>query len=141
MSYVNLIAALSAAERQHGLGSLDVISREILQMIACASLTHDKIRISDITREGHVTFPTVIARIRKLSEDGWIARHEDPDDKRVMLLSITPKTQAVFDNVYDSLDAHHRGIRRSNCDACATHIRAQAFAEFETRLKGALSDA
>ena len=50
MSYVNLIAAIAAAEKQHGLAGLDIISKEILQMIACASLTHEKIRVSEIGR-------------------------------------------------------------------------------------------
>lgn len=139
MSYVNLIAAIAAAEKQHGLDDLDVISKDILQHIACAALTHGKVRISDITREGHATFPTVINRVRKLDEDGWISRSEDPDDKRVVLLHITPKTQAVFDAIYDSLGAHHAEIRRSNCEACAANIRAQAFAEFQSRIKGALA--
>lgn len=138
MSYVNLIAAISAAEKENGLATLDAISKEILQMIACASLAHGKIRVSDITREGHSTFPTVIGRLRKLADDGWITRTEDPEDKRVVLLDITPKTQAVFDKIYDSLDAHQRGIQRLNCEACAANIRAQAFSEFENRLRGAL---
>lgn len=139
MSYVNLIAAIAAAEKQHGLAGLDVISKEVLQMIACAALTHDKIRVSDIIREGHSTFPTVISRIRKLAEDGWITRSEDPDDKRVILLGITPRTQAVFDRIYDSLEDHHATIKRTNCDACASNIRAQALAEFQGRLRGALA--
>jgi len=141
MSYVNLISAISAAEKEHGLGALDVISKEILQMIACASLTHGKIRVSDITREGHSTFPTVIGRLRKLADDGWITRTEDPEDKRVMLLDITPRTQAVFDMIYDSLDAHQLGVQRFNCQACAANMRAQAFSEFENRLRGALGQA
>lgn len=141
MSYVNLLAAITAAEKEHGLGSLDVISKEILQMIACASLTHGKIRVSDITREGHSTFPTVNSRLRKLADDGWITRIEDPADKRVTLLDITPKTQSVFDKIFSSLDAHQLGIQRLNCEACTANIRAQAFSEFESRLRGALREA
>lgn len=141
MSYVNLISAIAAAEKQHGLAGLDIISKEILQMIACASLVHDKIRVSDIIRDGHATFPTVISRVRKLAEDGWITRTEDPDDKRVILLGITPHTQAVFNRIYDSLEGHHTDIKRANCDACVSNIRAQALAEFQGRLRGALADA
>lgn len=141
MSYVSLIAAISVAEKENGLDTLDIIAKEILQMIACASLTHGKIRVSDITREAHATFPTVIGRLRKLTDDGWITRTEDPDDKRAVLLNITPKTQAVFDKVYESLNAHHAGVQRLNCEACAANIRAQAFSEFEHRLRGALGEA
>lgn len=140
MSYINLIAAIAAAERENGLDSLDVISKEILQMIACADLTHGKIKVSDITREGHATFPTVINRLRKLEEEGWISRVDDPGDKRAHLLHITPRTQAVFDRIYDSLGAHQELAQRTNCAACVANVRAQAFTDFEKRLHGALVD-
>jgi len=140
MSYVNLIAAIAAAERQNGLDTLDTISKEILQMIASADLTHGKIKVSDVTRAGHSTFPTVINRLRKLEDEGWISRSDDPEDKRAHLLHITPKTQAVFDRIYDGLSAQQALVQRSNCEACVAHVRAQAFAEFEKRLHGALTE-
>ena len=141
MSYVNLIAAISAAEKENGLGTLDAISKEILQMIACASLTQGKIRVSDITKQGHSTFPTVNGRLHKLADDGWITRTEDQEDKRVVLLAITSKAEAVFKKIYESLEAHHLVIQRLNCEACAANIRAQAFSEYEHRLRDALGEA
>lgn len=138
MSYVNLIAAIAAAEREQGLHDLEPLSKDILQMIACADMLHQKIRVSDIIRDGNSTFPTVINHLRKLSDDGWVKKAEDPEDRRVILLHITPKTQAAFDRIYDKLAGQHTEIKRSNCDACIANIRSQAFTEFERRIKDAL---
>jgi DNA-binding MarR family transcriptional regulator len=140
MSYVNLIAALSAAEKEHGLHTLDALSKEILQMVGCADMLHQKIRVSDIIRDGHTTFPTVITHLRKLTEEGWLVKSEDPSDRRVILLHITPKTQNAFDSIYDSLAVRHADIKRNNCAACIVNVGAQAFTEFEQRIKHALAE-
>lgn len=139
MSYVNLIAAIAAAEKEQGLHTLDPLSKNILQMIACADMLHQKIRVSDIIRDGNSTFPTVINHLRKLTDEGWVTKSEDPDDRRVILLHITPRTQDAFDRIYDKLAGQHSDIKRSNCDACAANIRAQAFSDFERRIKDALT--
>lgn len=138
MSYVNLIAAIAAAEKEQGLHTLDALSKDILQMVACADMMHRKIRVSDIMKDVHTTFPTVITHLRKLAEDGWVTKIEDPSDRRVILLHLTPKTQKAFDAIYDKLAGQHTEIKRSNCDACIANIRAQAFGEFEQRIKHAL---
>ena len=141
MSYVNLIAAIAAAEKEQGLHTLDPLSREILRMIACADMLHHKIRITDIIKDGHITFPTVISHLRKLTEDGWVVKEEDLDDRRVILLHGTDKTRDAFDRIFDKLSGQHSVIERTNCDACAVNIRAQAFTEFERRIKDALLEA
>lgn len=138
MSYVNLIAAIRAAEKDQGLHTLDPLSKEILQMVACADMLHQKIRVSDLIKDGNTTFPTVINHLRKLTQEGWLVKKEDADDRRVILLHVTPKTQTAFDNIYDKLSGQHVDIKRSNCDACIANVRAQAFTEFESRIKEAL---
>ena len=138
MSYVNLIAAIAAAEKEQGLHTLDPLSKSILQMVACADMMHQKMRVSDIIKDSHTTFPTVISHLRRLSEDGWVTKTEDAEDRRVILLHITPKAQKAFDNIYDRLAGQHTDIKRSNCDTCIANVRAQAFTEFEQRIKDAL---
>ena len=91
-SFVNLIAAIAAAEKVQGLHTLDRLSKDILQRVVRADTLQQKIRVSDIIRDGNSTFPTVINHQRNLGEEGWITQSEDPDNRRVILLHIKPQT-------------------------------------------------
>jgi DNA-binding MarR family transcriptional regulator len=98
--YVHLKEAIAKAEKQHGLYEIDPSTREILQTIASANLSDTKICVSDTKNEQVFgTLPTVLARLQKLVEAGWIERRADPDDGRVVLLRLTFKAKSIFKKI------------------------------------------
>ena len=102
--YVQLKESIVNAEKEHGLCEIDPSTREILQAIASANLSDKKIRVSDIKNEDiYGTLPTVITRLQKLVEAGWIERKEDPEDARVVLLQITSKATLIFKKISKAL--------------------------------------
>lgn len=97
MKYVEIKHTIAKAEREHGLYDVDPSTREILQAIAHANLSDTKIRVSDLQKQnGYGTLPTVLTRLQKLVEAGWIERKEDTEDGRVALLQITAKAKSIF---------------------------------------------
>ena len=105
MKYVEMKTAIAAAEREYGISSLDFVAREILQTIASANLLKMKIRLTDVKdMDVFGTLPTVLNRLNKLVEGGWIVKKQDPDDGRTLLLEITPKTRAVFNKISKALE-------------------------------------
>lgn len=106
MRYVEWKAAIGAAEEKHGLDGLDLSSREVLNLIAHANLHKQKIRVSDIkSSERFGTLPTILSKLNRLVQDGWIERYDDETDKRVVLLRVTPKARAVFKRISNALEA------------------------------------
>lgn len=97
---MKLKSAIAKAEKQYGLHEIDPNSREILQTIAAANVLDTKIRASDI-RNANVfgTLPTVLTRLQKLVDEGWIDRKQDAEDGRVVLLEITAKCRTKFKKI------------------------------------------
>ena len=58
---------------------------------------HDykKCRISTLVREMKVTAPTVSGLIDRLVKNGYIGRFSDPVDRRVVMVRLTPKGEAM----------------------------------------------
>lgn len=133
MTYLELIAAIAAAEKEHGIDRLDPISREILQVVASANMMNVRMRMKDLDKVA--TFPTIQAHLKTLIDDGWIIREEDAADKRVALLRITPKAQDMLQKVSDTLDGPPVHVKRGSCESCISKIRALAFAEFERKYR------
>lgn len=133
MTYLELIAAIAAAEKEHGINQLDPVSREILQAVASANMMNVRMRMKDLGKVA--TFPTIQTHLKTLIDDGWIAREEDATDKRVALLRITPKAQEMLQKISDTLDSPPGHIRRESCESCISRIRALAFSEFERKYR------
>ncbi len=133
MTYLELLAAISAAERQHGISDLDHISRDILQTIASANMMNVKMRMKDLAEIA--TFPTVQAHLAKLIEGGWVERMSDETDGRVALLRITPRAEEMLHNISNTLDNPQGYVRRDSCESCITKVRALAFSEFERKYR------
>lgn len=102
--YIQFKEAIATAEKVHGLYEVDPSTREILQAIASANVSDKEIRVSDIkNQEVFGTLPTVLTRLQKLVEAGWIERKEDTEDGRVVLLQITPKAKSIFKKISKAL--------------------------------------
>ncbi len=105
MDYITLKTAIQEAERNHGIQDLDHVSREILHEITIAHHKGQHLRISDIARKlQYGTPPTIYARIKELVDGGWVERLENENDKRSMLLTITPKAKTVFRKISKALE-------------------------------------
>jgi DNA-binding MarR family transcriptional regulator len=133
MTYLELLAAISAAEKQNGISDLDHVSRDILQTIASANMMNVKMRMKDLAEIA--TFPTVQAHLAKLIEGGWVERMNDETDGRVALLRITPRAEQVLRNISDTLDNPPGYIRRDTCESCISKVRALAASEFERKYR------
>jgi DNA-binding MarR family transcriptional regulator len=104
MKYIELKDTIAEAERKHGVHKIDPTSRELLQTIASANLSSTKIRVSDIKNEQVFgTLPTVLTRLQKLVEAGWIERKEDAEDGRVVLLQVTATAKSIFKKISKAL--------------------------------------
>jgi len=105
MYYIELKDQISSAEREYGIDSLDYISQAILHTIASANLNGRKIRSTDIHRmDLYGTYPTVLGRIEKLTQEGWIIKRDDSDDRREKYLETTPRTRAIFKKISKKLE-------------------------------------
>lgn len=133
MTYLELLAAIAAAESQHGISELDDISREILTTIASANMIGVKMRMKDLAKVA--TFPTVHAHLAKLIETGWVEREDDESDGRVALLRITPRTKEILGKISETLDNHPEYTRQMPCETCISKVRALAFSEFERKYR------
>ena len=43
----------------------------------------------------HITAPTTTATLQRMERDGWIRRHRDPDDQRIVRVYLTAKAKAL----------------------------------------------
>lgn len=66
----------------------------------------EKTSMKDIEEHLKVTHPTVIGIVKRLEEKGFVTTASDPKDRRVKLVSITPKTTKMI----KKLDRHKRKI-------------------------------
>ena len=72
---------------------LDETSRRILLQLADARAEGRKLRVTDvISVSEYGTAPTVLSRLKKLTEMGLISSEASSTDGRARELSITPKT-------------------------------------------------
>lgn len=133
MSYLELIAAIAAAEREQGIDELDAVSRHILQSIATANQAGVRMRMKDLSTLA--TFPTLHAHVQKLVDTGWIERTADETDHRAILLRVTPMATEVFRRLSDMLDGPPVRIGHESCPACVSRIRSLAFSEFDRKYR------
>ena len=129
MTYLELIATIASAEREHGINELDVVSRQILQTIACANAAGHRMHMKDLSPIA--TFPTLHSHVQRLIDTGWLEKTADETDRRATLLHISPKATDVFRKLTEALDSPAAYVKRDSCPSCVAKIRAQAFAEFD----------
>jgi DNA-binding MarR family transcriptional regulator len=83
-------------------------------------------RVSDLARAQHCSQPTMTSQVRRLQDQGLIARTPDPDDARAAWISLTNDGRRTL-----------AGIRRARADIIESLIRRLAPADRQ-RLQGAL---
>lgn len=113
-----LIARIAAAQRGLGrifgaaranpLMSLDLTMRQLKVLLTLArqgdSSGHE------LTREMGVSLATVTGIVDRLAAKGLVSRREDPDDRRVRRLELTPKGRKVTAGIMDAGAAPYRRL-------------------------------
>lgn len=96
------------AEQESGFNELSFASREMLVDIGMAAEIHGKpTHVTDLTRsERHGTLPTVVKRISDLVEAGFVTKMESPEDGRAKILSLSPKSEAIFRRMSKTVRKH-----------------------------------
>ena len=67
-------------------------------------------RITELAEIEGVAQPTMTLLVKRLEERGWVTRERDPDDGRVVLVSLTEAGATVL----DELRADYRGALRAH---------------------------
>jgi DNA-binding MarR family transcriptional regulator len=63
-------------------------------------------RITELASEERVTQPAITLLVNRLEERGWVKRVGDPSDRRAVLVSLTTRGEAV----YEQLRAEYRAL-------------------------------
>ena len=88
---------IQAIEARTGLDDLDFASKAMLNFIADAEFDRKVLRISDVVKvPAFGTAPTVFSKLSQLEKNGWIRYNDDPNDKRVRLLVLTPEARRAY---------------------------------------------
>jgi len=79
----------------------EAAGRSIGQIRAMVHLFHHGSgTVGDVAAALGVTMPTVSELIDRLVEDGMVARGVNPDDRRQVIVSLTPQARAFGDRIY-----------------------------------------
>lgn len=103
MTYVKLSRAIEDAEENCGLSRFDPISREIFKRIIYAELNNRMLMIKELS--DMASFPTIQSYLKPLIEADWIEKHDALNDKRVRLLSTSPKAQQTVQLMSEELNS------------------------------------
>ncbi len=86
-------AAVAAVARRHGL------SHAALNALAVIEGEGGPISAGEVSARMHITTGTMTSVLDTLERNGYVQRSADPDDRRRVLVDITPSAQAVLDQM------------------------------------------
>ena len=89
--------AIGAACKRHGL------SHAALNALAVIEGEGEPMLTGEVAVRMHITSGTVMSLLDNLERKGYIVRSSDPDDRRRVLVDITPAAQAVLDEALPSV--------------------------------------
>ncbi len=93
-----LVMRSVAADFRQTKDALDPAYFRLLALLSIKSCT-----LGDLAERQAVSKPTMSNTITTLEERGWVVRRRGPRDRRVVLVKITPKGQAVLDGVHKQM--------------------------------------
>jgi DNA-binding MarR family transcriptional regulator len=83
-------------------------------------LTQGPANLSTLASRIEVSLPTMSNSISTLVERGWVARRRDPEDRRRVLIEITPQGCGVLERIRDVAQDHVeqalRGLSDAECE-------------------------
>lgn len=97
LAFLRVLKAIADTEQEAGLGNLDYADKAMLYHIALNERADDAIKITDLEKGGAFgTLPTVLARVTRLVDQGWIDKAMNPDDARSRIVSSTSQARKFF---------------------------------------------
>ena len=84
---------MATVARRHGL------SHAALNALAVIEAAGGPLRTGEVGAQMHITTGTTTAVLDTLERGGYIRRSTDPDDRRKVLVDITPDAQALLDEM------------------------------------------
>ena len=73
---------------------------DILSAIYKLSQEQDRVRVTDISRHKRVSSPGIIRRLKTCVDCGFVEKTPDPQDRRVVYVSLTPAGLDVLENTF-----------------------------------------
>ena len=70
----------------------------------------DITRVGDLSREMHVSAPTMTGVVDRLLRNGYLKRRRDKDDRRVVNVELTPKGRGVVQQMLSEVRQRWYGI-------------------------------
>lgn len=78
----------------------DLTHLSILQVQTLIFLhQHQNVTMSDIADFFHIELPSATSLLNKLYRHRWVARHEDPQDRRLVRVDLTTKGKTMLEQV------------------------------------------
>ncbi len=62
----------------------------------------DKLTQKEIADRMGIEEPTLAGLLNRLEDDGWITRHESPNDRRCKIVHLRKRSQAVLDEIFSA---------------------------------------
>lgn len=111
MDLKNTLFALSnildAAEGQSSLGAMDPESRAVLKFVGASTHAGQEVCVKDITHNPqlHGSPVTLLRRIQKLCEGGWLVQGTSPLHHRRVTLSLSSKARQELNVVSSKIES------------------------------------
>ena len=64
---------------------------------------HNGCTLTELSREMHVSAPTVTGIIDRMERDGYVKRSHDPNDRRVIHVALTKKGEGIVGQFRDNI--------------------------------------
>lgn len=77
---------------------------------ACAMGSEDGVRVSELAADFGMTSPAITQMVTVLEERGLVGRRMDPEDRRAVLVYLTPQGKARIKDLYSALDDVLQGL-------------------------------
>lgn len=97
LAFLRILRAISEAEEQAGVDTLDHADRAMLYHIALHEGEGGSIKMTDLEKGGAFgTLPTVLSRVARLVDQGWVDKDVNPEDARSRVVSTSSRARKFF---------------------------------------------
>ncbi len=70
----------------------------------------DGIAQSELAQSLHIAPPTVSSTLKRMERDGWVERHRDEDDQRIVRVFLTENSKQLRKEAHASFQAMHQEL-------------------------------
>jgi DNA-binding MarR family transcriptional regulator len=98
-------------------------------------VNRDSLRVTTLADLLGVDAPTVTRKVQQLEQEGFVARHPDPDDRRATRIELSPAGRRTLQRVLDARRAWIASLFE-DWDSADLAAFASALGRFSTTLEG-----